>query len=251
MRGRRMKCPAARAERAGISLLLERRQDYPVSVALGLSSGCRAVALPQIPSRRLDFCLLRMCHRGNSGGSALDQEKRIGRAVWCRDGPDGGAPVLAQSAYPGRAIGMVAPHLSGEIDDASRPIDDQPKIGLDAIAIVENKSGAGATLGADEVAKSDSDGAAHPACTMDRTRRPRFRAVVRRICGARTAARSTMRWAGIHATAVRSSPRRRDARSRCTAQRRSACNSRHRTAGLSHPGWLRHLRWRYTGFVPA
>ena len=69
------------------------------------------------------------------------------------------SPSLAQSAYPGRTIKMIVPYPAGGTTDLlGRLIADQIKTGLDATVIVENKPGAGTTLGADQVAKSEPDG---------------------------------------------------------------------------------------------
>src|ERR1700724_3132545 len=66
---------------------------------------------------------------------------------------------LAQAAYPSRNIRMIVPYPAGGTTDfLGRLIADQIKIGLDATVIVENKPGAGTTLGADQVAKSEPDG---------------------------------------------------------------------------------------------
>src|ERR1700710_1659522 len=70
-----------------------------------------------------------------------------------------GSSALAQSAYPGRTIKMIVPYPAGGTTDLlGRLIADQFKRGLDATVIVENKPGAGTTLGADQVAKSEPDG---------------------------------------------------------------------------------------------
>jgi tripartite-type tricarboxylate transporter receptor subunit TctC len=68
-------------------------------------------------------------------------------------------PSRAQSAYPGRTIKMIVPYPAGGTTDLlGRLIADQLKSGLDATVVVENKPGAGTTLGADLVAKSEPDG---------------------------------------------------------------------------------------------
>src|SRR5437899_5662236 len=68
-------------------------------------------------------------------------------------------PALAQAAYPNRTIKMIVPYPAGGTTDLlGRLIADQLKSGLDATVVVENKPGAGTTLGADQVAKSDPDG---------------------------------------------------------------------------------------------
>src|SRR3954454_14044310 len=66
---------------------------------------------------------------------------------------------LAQAAYPGRTIKMLVPYPAGGTTDLlGRLIADQFKSGLAATVVVENKPGAGTTLGADQVAKSEPDG---------------------------------------------------------------------------------------------
>ena len=68
-------------------------------------------------------------------------------------------PALAQAAYPGRTIKMLVPYPAGGTTDLlGRLIADQFKSGLAATVVVENKPGAGTTLGADQVAKSEPDG---------------------------------------------------------------------------------------------
>ena len=68
-------------------------------------------------------------------------------------------PAPAQAAYPGRTIKMLVPYPAGGTTDLlGRLIADQFKSGLAATVVVENKPGAGTTLGADQVAKSEPDG---------------------------------------------------------------------------------------------
>ena len=70
-----------------------------------------------------------------------------------------GRPVMAETAYPSRTIKMIVPYPAGGTTDLlGRLIADQFKSGLGATVIVENKPGAGTTLGADQVAKSAPDG---------------------------------------------------------------------------------------------
>lgn len=70
-----------------------------------------------------------------------------------------GSPALAQPAYPARTIKMIVPYPAGGTTDLlGRLYADQIKSGLNAVVVVENKPGAGTTLGADQVAKSDPDG---------------------------------------------------------------------------------------------
>src|ERR1700737_3707484 len=68
-------------------------------------------------------------------------------------------PALAQAAYPSRTIKMIVPYPAGGTTDfLGRLVADQLKTGLGATVIVENKPGAGTTLGAEQVAKSEADG---------------------------------------------------------------------------------------------
>src|SRR6188472_4166180 len=68
-------------------------------------------------------------------------------------------PAEAQGAYPGRTIKMIVPYPAGGTTDLlGRMVADQFKTGLNATVVVENKPGAGTTLGADQVAKSEPDG---------------------------------------------------------------------------------------------
>ena len=65
----------------------------------------------------------------------------------------------AQPAYPSRTIKIIVPYPAGGTTDLlGRLYADQIKSGLNAVVVVENKPGAGTTLGADQVAKSDPDG---------------------------------------------------------------------------------------------
>jgi tripartite-type tricarboxylate transporter receptor subunit TctC len=70
-----------------------------------------------------------------------------------------GSPAIAQPAYPNRIIKMIVPYPAGGTTDLlGRLVADQLKSGLGATCIVENKPGAGTTLGANEVARSEPDG---------------------------------------------------------------------------------------------
>jgi tripartite-type tricarboxylate transporter receptor subunit TctC len=70
-----------------------------------------------------------------------------------------GRPALAQAAYPSRNIKMIVPYPPGGTTDLlGRLIADQIKGGLNAVVVVENKPGAGTTLGAEQVARSEPDG---------------------------------------------------------------------------------------------
>src|ERR1700694_5048418 len=70
-----------------------------------------------------------------------------------------GRAAFAQAAYPSRAIKLIVPYPEGGTTDfLGRLVADQLKSGMGATVIVENKPGAGTTLGADQVAKADPDG---------------------------------------------------------------------------------------------
>jgi tripartite-type tricarboxylate transporter receptor subunit TctC len=69
------------------------------------------------------------------------------------------SPAWSQPAYPSRTIKMIVPYPAGGTTDLlGRLVADQLKSGLGAVVVVENKPGAGTTLGADQVAKSEPDG---------------------------------------------------------------------------------------------
>src|ERR1700751_107765 len=68
-------------------------------------------------------------------------------------------PAIAEAAYPNRTIKLIVPYPPGGTTDLlGRLIADQIKSGLNATVIVENKPGAGTTLGADLVAHAPPDG---------------------------------------------------------------------------------------------
>ena len=70
-----------------------------------------------------------------------------------------GRAAFAQAAYPSRAIKLIVPYPEGGTTDfLGRLVADHLKSGMGATVIVENKPGAGTTLGADQVAKADPDG---------------------------------------------------------------------------------------------
>jgi tripartite-type tricarboxylate transporter receptor subunit TctC len=70
-----------------------------------------------------------------------------------------GSAAAAETAYPGRNIKMIVPYPAGGTTDLlGRLVADQIKTGLNAVVIVENKPGAGTTLGAEQVARSEPDG---------------------------------------------------------------------------------------------
>ncbi len=74
--------------------------------------------------------------------------------VWLAAGP-----AQADAAYPSRIIKLIVPYPPGGTTDLlGRLIADQLKNGLGATVVVENKPGAGTTLGAEQVARSEPDG---------------------------------------------------------------------------------------------
>jgi tripartite-type tricarboxylate transporter receptor subunit TctC len=77
----------------------------------------------------------------------------------------GGAAVLAtrpadaQAAYPSRPIIFIVPYPAGGTTDLlARLVAEQLRTGMGATVVVENKPGAGTTLGAGQVAKAQGDG---------------------------------------------------------------------------------------------
>jgi tripartite-type tricarboxylate transporter receptor subunit TctC len=71
----------------------------------------------------------------------------------------GSQAARAQSAYPSRTIKMIVPYPAGGTTDLlGRLIADRLKTGLGATVIIENKPGAGTTLGAAQVAQAAPDG---------------------------------------------------------------------------------------------
>ena len=65
----------------------------------------------------------------------------------------------AEDAYPSRDIRMIVPYPAGGTTDLlARLIADHIKSGLNATVVVENKPGAGTTLGAGLVARAEPDG---------------------------------------------------------------------------------------------
>ncbi|MFY3853883.1 Bug family tripartite tricarboxylate transporter substrate binding protein [Achromobacter xylosoxidans] len=66
---------------------------------------------------------------------------------------------LAASGYPSQTIRLVAPYApGGTVDILSRQLAEPLRAGLGQSVIVENRGGAGGTLGADAVAKARPDG---------------------------------------------------------------------------------------------
>jgi tripartite-type tricarboxylate transporter receptor subunit TctC len=69
------------------------------------------------------------------------------------------SPARSQSAYPTKTITIVVPYPAGGTTDLlGRLVADQFRTGMGATVIVENKPGAGTTLGAGQVAKAPPDG---------------------------------------------------------------------------------------------
>ena len=65
----------------------------------------------------------------------------------------------AQTAWPSRTIKLIVPYPAGGTTDLlGRLVADQFRNGLGAAVVVENKPGAGTTLGAEQVARAEPDG---------------------------------------------------------------------------------------------
>jgi tripartite-type tricarboxylate transporter receptor subunit TctC len=70
-----------------------------------------------------------------------------------------GLPAFAEAAYPSQTIKMIVPYPAGGTTDMlGRMIADQLQVGLNGAVIVENKPGAGTTIGAELVARAQPDG---------------------------------------------------------------------------------------------
>jgi tripartite-type tricarboxylate transporter receptor subunit TctC len=70
-----------------------------------------------------------------------------------------GFSAQAETAYPNRTIKMIVPYPPGGTTDfLGRLVMDQIRTGLGATVVVENKPGAGTSLGAELVAKAEPDG---------------------------------------------------------------------------------------------
>ncbi|MCJ9714044.1 tripartite tricarboxylate transporter substrate binding protein, partial [Bordetella hinzii] len=66
---------------------------------------------------------------------------------------------FAQADFPNQTIRLIAPYApGGTVDILSRQLAEPLRAGLGQSVIVENRGGAGGTLGADAVAKSRPDG---------------------------------------------------------------------------------------------
>jgi len=69
------------------------------------------------------------------------------------------AAARAEPSYPSRTIKMIVPYPAGGTTDLlGRLVADQLKNGVGGTVIVENKPGAGTTLGAEQVARAEPDG---------------------------------------------------------------------------------------------
>lgn len=65
----------------------------------------------------------------------------------------------AQPAYPSQSVRLIAPYApGGTVDVLSRQLAEPMRASLEQTVIVENRGGAGGTLGADTVAKAKADG---------------------------------------------------------------------------------------------
>src|ERR1700742_4656487 len=70
-----------------------------------------------------------------------------------------GSAARSQQAYPNRTIKMIVPYPAGGTTDLlGRMVADQIQSNLGSPVIVENKPGAGTTLGAELVARAEPDG---------------------------------------------------------------------------------------------
>ena len=70
-----------------------------------------------------------------------------------------GLPAFAEAAYPSQTIKLIVPYPAGGTTDLlGRMVADQLQIGLHGTVIVENKPGAGTTIGAEQVARAQPDG---------------------------------------------------------------------------------------------
>ena len=70
-----------------------------------------------------------------------------------------GLPAFAEASYPSQTIKMIVPYPAGGTTDVlGRMIADQLQVGLNGAVIVENKPGAGTTIGAEQVARAQPDG---------------------------------------------------------------------------------------------
>ena len=70
-----------------------------------------------------------------------------------------GSPAAADAAYPNRPIKMIVPYPAGGTTDfLGRLVADRLQTGMGATVVVENRPGAGTTIGAEQVARAVPDG---------------------------------------------------------------------------------------------
>ena len=70
-----------------------------------------------------------------------------------------GLPAAADAAYPNRPIKMIVPYPAGGTTDfLGRLVADRFQTGMGATVVVENRPGAGTTIGAEQVARAVPDG---------------------------------------------------------------------------------------------
>jgi tripartite-type tricarboxylate transporter receptor subunit TctC len=70
-----------------------------------------------------------------------------------------GLPAFAEAGYPNRPIKMIVPYPAGGTTDfLGRLVANQLQTGMGATVVVENKPGAGTTIGAEQVARAGPDG---------------------------------------------------------------------------------------------
>ena len=79
--------------------------------------------------------------------------------MWWRTGVAGGIAGLGRSSLSNRPIKMIVPYPAGGTTDfLGRLVADQLQTGMGATVIVENRPGAGTTIGAEQVARAEPDG---------------------------------------------------------------------------------------------
>jgi tripartite-type tricarboxylate transporter receptor subunit TctC len=89
--------------------------------------------------------------------ASLARRTLLGAACLCVAA--GALPALAQGSYPSKPIRMIVPYAAGgSTDQLARAIQQSMSETLGQTVIVENKPGAGGTIGVDYVAKAAPDG---------------------------------------------------------------------------------------------